>query len=294
MKTATVELFCQTPACEKELSESFHVPDPPTEDGQVDRLGRTIRCPWCETVYEIVLHASRSGYTASAPLLGAASVQLDVHDTLEIDWNDYDPPYEPITVFREARADLDQVWELLSTATWPHEAFHRMVFVQHFSILEAFLADILIQLCYDDKQALLNLVSEVDELSKTRIGLKEILLSPTVVHATVRDYLRELQFHNFGKIDMLFRKALGHSILPEGREEKEWLFKIVAIRHDCVHRNGVDRDGTPHIDFARLVPRVASAFLRMATAVDDAVSARSRQRVAEEEKAIALDDDFPF
>ncbi|MNV84639.1 hypothetical protein D3C71_1785280 [compost metagenome] len=24
-----------------------------------------------------------------------------------------------------------------------------------------------------------------------------------------------------------------------------WLFKAILIRHDCVHRNGVDKEGTP-------------------------------------------------
>lgn len=293
MKTASVELFCQTPFCEAELFGNFLVPDRPIEEGGAEEIGRAVPCPVCETVYEVIVRADRDGYTAMAPLYPSAPVRIEVTDTSEVDWSKYEPPDEPINVFKEARADIDQVWELFAAMDWGHEAAYRMVFVQHFAILEAFLADTLIQLCYEDKGALLALVTEVDELSKAKIGLREILSSPGIVSSTVRDYLRDTQFHNLAKVDVLFQKAMKHSILPSDKAEKTWLFRVVAVRHDCVHRNGVDRDGTDHIGFLELVPKVAAAFWKMAMDLDDAICAMSLAKIAAEEQR-AAEDDWPF
>lgn len=49
-------------------------------------------------------------------------------------------------------------------------------------------------------------------------------------------------YHNFVKIDLYYRNALGSTIFPD-EATKNTLMELVPVRHDCVHRYGRDHDG---------------------------------------------------
>jgi hypothetical protein len=58
----------------------------------------------------------------------------------------------------------------------------------------------------------------------------------------VREYLRSILYHNLQKVDFLYKTALQTPILNLAQDRAE-LLKAVILRHDCVHRNGFDKDG---------------------------------------------------
>tara|TARA_B100001113_G_C20874965_1_gene520012 strand:+ start:374 stop:622 length:249 start_codon:yes stop_codon:yes gene_type:complete len=49
-------------------------------------------------------------------------------------------------------------------------------------------------------------------------------------------------YHNLSKIENLYKCTLGLEIFSSVSRRDE-IFKAIEYRHDCVHRNGFDKDG---------------------------------------------------
>ncbi len=64
------------------------------------------------------------------------------------------------------------------------------------------------------------------------------------MNSKVRAYLRSLMWHNLPKADVLYKLVLGINLFAMiGEAKTALLLKAVEYRHDCVHRNGYDKDG---------------------------------------------------
>ena len=157
------------------------------------------------------------------------------------EWNDYSIPDDPFAIFMNS---YRHTGDLLADHGdhGGHQLVNRMIFVQQIAAMEAYLADKLINEVYADPDAFQRVLHGDDDLSKAKFTLPEIAKDPDFVKQKVREHLRSLLYHNLSKVNVLFNIALGIRIL-DFTENKEPLFKAVALRHDCVHRNGVDKDG---------------------------------------------------
>jgi hypothetical protein len=96
----------------------------------------------------------------------------------------------------------------------------------------------------DDKDAIARLISDDIELSKMKHSLTEILADPDVVNTSIKVYLKSIIYHNLAKVRALYKivfKVDLFTLLTE--EERKALFKSIEYRHDCVHRNGRDKEG---------------------------------------------------
>lgn len=119
---------------------------------------------------------------------------------------------------------------------------NRMIFSHQITAMEAYLADRLINQVERDPKAFRRLLGQDEELAKEKFTLAEISRDPALVGKRVREYLRSIQYHNLAKVDVLYNIALGVRILNL-ITDKPRLFKAVLLRHDCVHRNGFDKEG---------------------------------------------------
>ena len=117
-----------------------------------------------------------------------------------------------------------------------------LIFSHQITALEAYLGDTLIKTVSVDKAAMARLMKEDTELQKEKFTLAEIAANPDLVESKVREYLRSILYHNSAKVDFLYNTALQICFLDLA-PDKAGLFKAVTLRHDCVHRNGFDKDG---------------------------------------------------
>lgn len=157
-----------------------------------------------------------------------------------------DLPHDPAKVFKFATYDIDFIaGEMESGPNGSIGAVNRMLLVQYFSAIEAYLSDTLIRLVLDEPKAMSALVRGNKEWVGERIGVTELASNPDAFANWVHTRLRELMYHNFSKIDHYYRGAIGASIFPDA-ETKTTLMKFGPLRHDCVHRYGRDHDGREH------------------------------------------------
>ncbi|WP_245478270.1 MULTISPECIES: hypothetical protein [unclassified Mesorhizobium] len=119
---------------------------------------------------------------------------------------------------------------------------NRMIFSHQVTALEAYLGDTLLNEVMGDKAAMQRLIDQDEDLGKKKFTLSEVSKEPALVERRVREHLRSVMYHNLKKVDVLYNIALGVRILDLA-SDKASLFKAVLLRHDCVHRNGFDKEG---------------------------------------------------
>ncbi|MCP3468205.1 hypothetical protein [Bradyrhizobium sp. CCGUVB23] len=156
-------------------------------------------------------------------------------------WADYSLPDNPFTIFMDSYHHTGDLLADYGSENGAH-LVNRMIFSHQVTALEAYLSDTLTKAVLADRTAKARLMSNDAELSKERFSLAEIASDPGLVESKVREYLRSILYHNLPKVDFLYSTALGIRILGLAKD-KALLFKAVMQRHDCVHRNGIDRDG---------------------------------------------------
>lgn len=198
------------------------------------------------------------------------------HEEPEPDeWIDYSVPDDPFTIFMDS---YHHTGDLLADHGKDHGGFllNRMVFSHQVTALEAYLGDTLINAVMDDATAMQHLIEQDGDLAREKFTLAEISKEPALVEHKVREHLRSILYHNLAKVDVLYNIALGISILDDAKD-KESLFKAVMLRHDCVHRNGFDKDGDELQVFTKkFVQDTADLIKDLAESIERAVRTRSR------------------
>lgn len=116
---------------------------------------------------------------------------------------------------------------------------NNILYAQVVTAIEAYLSGIFIRTVVKSDALIRKLVESDPELAKRQFSLQEIFTQWENLKVLVARYLKDLIFHDIKKI-----KPMYHSVLEIDFGDVGWLFKAVLIRHDCVHRNGFDKDGS--------------------------------------------------
>jgi hypothetical protein len=105
--------------------------------------------------------------------------------------------------------------------------------------LEAYLAATFIQKV-TKTEALIKKAIETDKkLSERSLSFKEFY-EEEKVKKIITGHFGKIVFHDMNKVRPLFKKVLGIDF-----GDIEWLIEAVEIRHHCVHRAGLNREGEP-------------------------------------------------
>lgn len=233
---------------------SLTIPVPETNwigDKADDRLVQDeeyIECANCSEEY--LLYIQNSDGTIFVSIEGHPEIAVKASAVRMIgDWSDwYDDldrvPDDPHSIFIESLMDVRSVAEEIDGAHFG-TTLARMVLVQQFSVLEAYLADTLTNQVLKNADVLLKAVKEIKGLKEEKVTLAQVVTDSEIVGKMVAIHLRNLLYHKFTKIVEIWKVTLGHSIFPD-KDVTRRMFKAAEIRHDCVHRNGKTKEGKKH------------------------------------------------
>ncbi len=139
---------------------------------------------------------------------------------------------------------------------------YNMTYAQVVTAVEAYLSGVFIHKVVNSGKLMRKLVESDPEFSKRQLPLAQIFLRWEGLKLEVARYLQDLIFHDLRKINKMYQSVLGIDLgkIP-------WLYKAILLRHDCVHRNGVDKEGKPTgidqeavealiVECARLIARI--------------------------------------
>lgn len=273
--------------CGELLEGSVPLPDYDVTSSDVHSSEDEFSCFTCNRDFTVTVDHAGAELTVRTPDSPATTgiVELQVFD-LDFDLVDIEPPRNAFEIFHDSIADIKELRDVVGAGAIRSLTFHRMVFMQHFAAIEAYLSDTLLGLVYDDDEVVRRLVREVAELKSEKITLEEAL-DPKLVRNRVLAHLGDVSFHNFRTVDSLYQRAIGHKVLPVAEAQREVLFKALRTRHDCVHRNGYSREGQEHRDLENQVRQIESLFVSVVSRVQDAVEDWNREPAID-------DDDFVF
>ena len=104
--------------------------------------------------------------------------------------------------------------------------------------VEAYLSSTFIEKALSAELFMRKLVETDPEFAKRKFTIKEIFTKRDSLKDDLRQYLKDLIFHDVAKVKEMYK-----SVLEIDFGEIGWLFQAVVLRHDCVHRAGYDKDG---------------------------------------------------
>ena len=220
----------------------------PGRDDPDDSMETAIPCARCKTSFAVEVSTSHDKHTITVtdhPDVVVTKALLDYSDDYD-EWDDGPDP-EP-RAYDFFNAALQEWWTLLQTMGNKADnvsSVNRMLFTQLFSIVEAYLSDEIVGLALRDTEVQRAVINCIPALSKHTVGLEKIVENTNYVRDTVKATMQVLSFHKLDMVNSIALKALSVPILPSGAADRSFLMAAVDARHDCVHRNGRDKDGKP-------------------------------------------------
>ncbi|MBP2238101.1 hypothetical protein J2Z31_004628 [Sinorhizobium kostiense] len=253
-------------------------------EGEADITGEfEIECDECGQTTDVTVTAHLLGWTAHVSGNPSHEVQVNHYDYGDDQWlEDLEPEPHPYTNYRAAISEWHSLLKELGEAG-DASGRNRMLLVQLFSILEAYLSDAVISLVYNNSEILNAIVAWHPELKEEKVSLASVAANPHLVRDTIVSRLRKTQFHRFEHVNGMLRAAIRHPILPADKETRGEVLRAAKIRHDCVHRNGRDQEGN-------LVTGITGRYLWDLAGVFDDMVNKLHRRIEEEEdsRRIAL------
>lgn len=229
--------------CEDELEDpGFDALREKREDA-VGLSWQKVLCTTCHSEVELEVRndgtsllVTISGHDDAEVIIG--SDVLDQSDAF-IRWID-EIAVLPELTFERTMDDLAILSEA-SLDSNSRRVLNRMILTSYFAAIEQYLCGRLIRLVSLDGDAMLRLVSADKELKALKFTLAEIAAQPKLVETEVLKRLQNLMWHNFEIVNHLYRAVLNASIFPT-EDNRKYLNRMTEARHDCVHRNGYDKN----------------------------------------------------
>ena len=210
-----------------------------------------VTCNHCDTEFVVRVQTTSNGCEVTLDEYPDTVVEAGYPFDTEPDdaWDDQDVPASPYDHFVDAYHHLGHI--LAQVNDQGHDIqipssslaiLNRMVFTQGIAAMEAYLGDALKNGVLGDSAATRKMLVEDKDLSKISISLADIAANPMIVRDTVSKHLSNLIYHKLAHITELYRVAFGISMWPN-KDTSGKLFAAINLRHDCVHRNGKDKEG---------------------------------------------------
>jgi hypothetical protein len=280
------------PRCQASAISIIEVPAPPwgadrasekTAEDETD-----VKCGKCGADY--LAHVQNTAGYCDVSLHEYPNVEIQAGHSYydgpdEEPWVDYTIPDYPYGIFMDSYHETGNL--LADRGGDGASLINRMIFVQQVGALEAYLGDTLIHEAINNHEVILNLLAKDTELKSKKYSLEQIAANPDLVKSEVRQYLKSIIFHNIPRVRELYRIVCGFDLYALLAENKDALFRSIEYRHDCVHRNGRDKDGNQLDVFTRKFVQEHSDRMR-------GFVASIQRELIPKPKPLLSNEDFPF
>lgn len=228
---------------------------------------KTLICDGCGKDYDAHILCTLSDTDIRIPNI--VDLNFDVRDFFEEE--DVISEIEStrqLDIYRKVSTDV------VSLLRHPHPpevqaTLNNMLFAQVVTAVEAYLSSSFISTVIHDDALTRRLVETDPELARRQFSLKEIFTRWEDLKFLVARYLKDLIFHDLKKI-----KPMYLSVLDIDFGDVSWLFRAVLIRHNCVHRNGFDKDGNQQEIKDEAIIELVKQCTRLVSEIEEQLLAR--------------------
>ena len=244
MQRFTSSICWSCPECSHTNAQNILVPELNFMAGKSSDMSTgdwiEIICEECSVAYtgHVWVHASGTEFELEDPRRFSFTGDIPMY---EPDEEYFEPADDPYSISREA---LDQLPKLLgSPSPASDEQFtNRLVFIGAIASLEAYLADTLINAVQSDTEVRRKLLENNNKLGSLPVSALELARDPGALTKRIVQELRGVLYHNLRTVTALYRDAFQLNLAPS-KATRDILFQAIEKRHDCVHRNGRDKEG---------------------------------------------------
>lgn len=275
---STLSFSC--PECRAISTETVEVPAPSWDGDTADERATTeqfdVTCPTCDKHLPILVDSfdgtvkakfcfeTSSKITCTTAELSDVTDDPDAFNYLELP---FDAPSEELGMHLDSCIDEIRRLMLLEGHQTKPTLKNRMAFLQLCASMEAFLQDVILSRATSEQAVINRLIENDKDLKGLRFSMQDIAKDPDLIKKTVIAHLREILFHNLGKVEVLFRMALQVELFKDP-ELRQRMHRAMRFRHDCAHRNGRDRDGAQQPITSGFVLQFASDLMVTQRRVD--------------------------
>jgi hypothetical protein len=173
---------------------------------------------------------------------------------------------------------MESVSELLKIQVYNETQFSLLVMLYGHAVasVESYLASSFIHKVTNSKELIRKLVETDPKFSKMKFTLKEIYEKQENLKLTVATYLKDLIFHDLQKVKPMFKDVLDCDF-----GDISWLFSAVKIRHHCVHRAGLDKDGNRVDISVNSISELVAKSISLVQFVEDKITEFSNDEILE-------------
>lgn len=148
-------------------------------------------------------------------------------------------------------SDYSQLLQLVNNGRGLEPLLYKMSYAHAVTLFEVYMEDIAKSLIARDDDFLMSLLRNSNAITSKKYSLKDFLvnkdnleqeLDTRKLRTKAIASLSNILYHDIDKVVNTFESMLDRDLEFDKRELK----RIVHIRHDIVHRNGVNKDGITH------------------------------------------------
>lgn len=163
------------------------------------------------------------------------------------------------------KAQLESVENILNLAVDRRDEFSLLVMLHAHIIasLEQYMSSTFIHHVTNSEPLMKKLVETDPEFAERKFTLNEIYVRQKELKVIVADYLKLMIFHKLEKVKPMYENVFDFDF-----GDIKWLFRAIKLRHDCVHRAGVSKDGKEIIVTSAGVKDLAEKCRLLATQID--------------------------
>jgi hypothetical protein len=244
MQEFTSDIQFRCPNCQHFNQQTVVVPQlnfmaEKTSDMSVDD-SIELECDGCEIIYSgtVFVH------------IGSTSFQIDEPHAFEFngDMPMYGPdpdeyiPDDPSRIAEEALTTLKTMVGKMPVPPGDQQFSNRLIFAGAISAFEVYLNDTVLRAVQEDHGVFSALATKNSHFKDIRLTVVQLVTQPELAKTTVIRHLSDLIYHNLKVVITIYQDAFAFDILPE-KDQRDAVFQAISNRHDCVHRNGCDKDG---------------------------------------------------
>jgi predicted RNA-binding Zn-ribbon protein involved in translation (DUF1610 family) len=200
-------------------------------------------CPNCEREFEAEAFCNAAGCKITLAEYNKLSFDGDspLYSTDDDYWESYDPPSDPYSVFKASVEGLEKLLNTEISIWGDGQLINRMIFSNAIASLEYYLSDKVLRDVIDSDKLILKLIDRDKHLSQEKLTILEVATNSSAAKDKVSSHLKKILYHNLERVKVLYGIVYGIDLSVD-RDDWNFLLKAVIYRHDCVHRNGRDKD----------------------------------------------------
>lgn len=239
-----IDVSFECESCGEPITDKVSLPEPDFnvfEDGGDDYSWSSVFCEMCghENNVDIYCNFKSHSFSVShnnSEVSDGIPYYDDYETTDELDWLVENK--DSYLIFIKQLENAESIDKIRLENKHIEHSMHVMNYAYVVSAIEGYIGSTFINFIFTHDKIFKEFILKNTDFKDLKFDAVKLIEDPNVLNKHVANYLDNFIFHKMEKVKPLFKSVLGYDF-----GDIHWLFKAIKLRHDCVHRAGITKDG---------------------------------------------------